>query len=71
MDYQGPEPADLQNVRALNTAFLEWLASDDRSRALPAEGPRLFAGLDRTKLERLARVPFMLLSLREYDEAGV
>ena len=68
MEYQGPEPADLENVRALNTAFLEWLASGDRSRALPAQATPHFAGLDRRKLERLARVPFMLLSLREYDE---
>jgi hypothetical protein len=69
MDYQGPETADLQNVHALNTAFLEWLAGEDKSRALPAEVPLLFAGLDQRKLARLARVPFMLLSLREYDEA--
>ena len=25
MEYQGPEPADLANVNALNLAFLEWL----------------------------------------------
>jgi hypothetical protein len=68
MDYQGPEPADLENVYALNTAFLEWLASDDRSQALPASTPQLFAGLDQRKLARLAQVPFLLLSLREYDE---
>ncbi len=68
MDYQGPEPADLENVHALNTAFLEWLAGDDRSRALPANTPQLLAGLDRRQLARLARVPFMLVSLREYDE---
>ena len=68
MDYQGPEPADLENVRALNTAFLEWLAGDDRNRALPAQSPALFASLEQRKLARLAQVPFMLFSLREYDE---
>lgn len=67
MDYQGLGPADLENVYALNTAFLDWLTDGDRAAALPAAAARLFAGLDRHQRERLARAPFLLLSLREYD----
>ena len=44
MDYQGPEPADLENVRTLNTAFLDWLTIDGRAiRALPPEATGLLA----------------------------
>ena len=67
MDYQGPESADLENVRALNSAFLDWLSGEDRARALPEGTARLFADLNHCQRERLARVPFMLMSLREYD----
>ena len=68
MDYQGPETADLANVSALNRAFLEWLAVDTRADQLPGDTGRLFALLDRQKVERLARAPFLLLSLGEENE---
>ena len=70
MDYQGPEPADLSNVSALNAAFLDWLAGERRADQLPGDAARLFAGLDRQQRERLARAPFLLLSIGEDDEDG-
>jgi len=72
MEYQGPEPADLANVNALNRAFLDWLRvtgpAESLQSALPPDIRVALAGLDRRQLERLARVPFLLLSLREYDD---
>jgi hypothetical protein len=73
MEYQGPEPADLANVGALNIAFLAWLrARASNGSAPPSLPPAIaaaLAGMSRLQLERLSRVPFMLMSLREYDEA--
>lgn len=69
MDFQPPEPADLANVHALNTAFIDALCA----KILPA---RLLAivphGLQATCSEtrapaRLRRCPFLLFSLAEDD----
>jgi hypothetical protein len=72
MEFQGPEPADLANVIALNGAFLDWLRVTGRTQplepGLPPDVEAALAGLDRRQLERLARVPFLLMSLREYDD---
>jgi len=72
MEYQGPEPADLANVRALNIAFLEWLhACGDSGAATHSQTPEMLAalaGMSRCQLERLSRTPFLLMSFREYDE---
>jgi hypothetical protein len=70
MEYQGPESADLANVRALNTAFLDWLRSRDdvASAPLTPEIAAAIRSMSRSQLERLARVPFLLMSFREYDD---
>ena len=65
MEYQGPEPADLANVSALNGAFLDWLVAQDPG--LPGDAGTLLRQLDLPKRARLARVPFLLLTLNEYD----
>lgn len=73
MEYQGPEPADLANVCALNIAYLDWLRA--RGSTTAAEVPMTpeisaaLAGMSRAQLERLSRVPFLLMSFREYDES--
>ena len=69
MEYQGPEPADLGNVQALNSAFLDWLIISGRDCGLPKNVLASLAALQRTQLDRLARVPFLLVSLREHDDA--
>lgn len=72
MRYRGPQPADFQNVEALNAAFLGVVAGGGRR----AEG--LLAGLSaplRSRLasltmlqrERLAKTPFLLFSFCEAD----
>jgi len=70
MDFTGPEPADLADVQSLNIAFLEYLrATPDGQllQALPASlRPAVIALTDR-QVQRLAAVPFLLLSLRETD----
>ncbi len=57
MEFQGLTKDDLNNVRALNRAWL----------ALPAPGARVVTDLRRR--ERLSRTPFLLFSLRENDES--
>lgn len=73
MEYQGPEPADLANVCALNIAFLEWLrVRGDSGVATHSRTPEILAvlaGMNRSQLERLARAPFLLMSFRESDES--
>lgn len=72
MEYQGPEPADLANVSALNSAFLDWLRARGSSEVAPLSvTPEIGAaltGMSRLQLERLARTPFLLMSFREHDE---
>lgn len=72
MEYQCPEPADLANVEALNHAFLSWLRErqqDPTPRSEPAKqlGARL-GRLDSEAAARVARAPFLLMSLDEHDE---
>ena len=69
MEYQGPASNDLANVFALNRAFLSWLKHCARDCGLPTETVETFRALDQCRLDRLARMPFLLLSVREYDEA--
>ncbi len=73
MHYHGPDQADLTNVFVLNTAFIAW----QRTRSLenvrdsgtsPEIRARL-AALSLEQRERLARTPFLLMSLSEDDEA--
>lgn len=71
MEFSGPEPADFANVRALNSAFLELLCQPRGGKSLrcqfsPAVEP-LVAGLTGLQIGRLAEAPFLLFSLREFD----
>jgi len=73
MDYSGPQASDFANVASLNYAFLLRLRSRSRDSALPVDLPdalrqRIVAIRD-PQLERLASSPFLLLSIREHDEA--
>jgi len=72
MDFFGPEPADLAEVRSLNIAFLEYLrAAPDGQllQQLPASlRPAVVALTDR-QVQRLAAVPFLLLTMRESDHS--
>lgn len=73
MHYQGPEAADLGNVVALNSAWLNWLGAtrslQPADRGLPAAVQEKLASLQHAQRERLARAPFLLMSFREHDEA--
>ena len=72
MHYQCPGPADLANVFVLNSAFIAWQRSMSREREREAAtGPGIparLAALNGAQRERLARAPFLLLSLAEDDE---
>ena len=73
MHYHGPDRADLANVFVLNSAFIAWqrtrpLESARDSGGLPGICERL-AALNLAQRERLARTPFLLMSLAEDDEA--
>jgi hypothetical protein len=72
MDFNGPEPTDLAEVRSLNIAFLEYLrASPDGQllQQLPASlRPAVVALTDR-QVQRLSAVPFLLLTMRESDHS--
>ena len=72
MDFNGPEPADLAEVRSLNIAFLEYLrAAPDGQllQQLPSSlRPAVVALTDR-QVQRLAAVPFLLLTMRESDHS--
>ncbi|MCP4300400.1 MAG: hypothetical protein GY783_07435 [Gammaproteobacteria bacterium] len=63
MDYQGPTPDDLANIRALNRCFLMAVAGSE------AEGLGEIAErrLTNSQLSRLAGAPFLLFSFREQD----
>ncbi len=64
MPFRGPEPADLDNVRALNRTFID-LVRSGRARC-GGQGERI-AALDRRRSARLAGCPFLLYSLSEHD----
>ena len=73
MHYHGPEKADLANVLTLNKAFIAWQRArspeNTTGRGLPAEVRARFAALSCEQRGRLARMPFLLMSLAEDDEA--
>ena len=73
MHYHGPERADLANVFMLNKAFIAWQRTMSPEHVtgptLPAEVRARFAALSSEQRERLARMPFLLMSLAEDDEA--
>ena len=73
MDFNGPEPADLAEVRSLNIAFLEYLrAAPDGQllQQLPTSlRPAVIALTDR-QVQRLAAVPFLVLTMRESDHSS-
>ena len=72
MAFDGPEPADYENVRSLNRAFLALLSGDRRPPAallplMPALAQRM-AALAAEQAARLATAPFLLFSFRERDD---
>jgi hypothetical protein len=73
MHFHGPDRADLANVFMLNSAFIAWLRAKPSEhapeRGLPPEIHARFAALSGEQRERLARVPFLLMSFAEDDEA--
>lgn len=72
MDFQGPTPADYENLRSLNVAFLEllqtrksgWRYLEGLSQELVGRLPRL----SRKEIRWLAATPFLLFSFRERDD---
>lgn len=73
MHFPGPDNADLVNVHALNRTFIAWQRVRPQEAAgqgeLPAGLPTRLAALSCEQRERLARTPFLLLSLAEDDAA--
>jgi hypothetical protein len=73
MPYHGPDRADLANVFVLNTAFIAWQRTwslgNARDSAMSPENCARLADLSLEQRERLARTPFLLMSLAEDDEA--
>ena len=70
MDFQGPTPADYENLRSLNAAFLQ-LVQGKGSRFLDGLAPdllRRLQRLNRTEIGWLAATPFLLFSFRERDD---
>ncbi len=70
MDFQGPTPADYDNLRSLNVAFLE-LVRNDGGRyldGLSTELSRRLKRLSRREIAWLAATPFLLFSFRERDD---
>lgn len=72
MDFNGPASTDLVDVRSINVAFLEYL-SGPQGRHMRQEIPTTLrpavAGLTDRQIQRLAGVPFLLLTLNESDDA--
>lgn len=71
MDYQGPTPANYENLHALNAAFLE-LAQHNGGRYLDGLSPELQRRLQRLRRREigwLAATPFLLFSFRERDDS--
>jgi hypothetical protein len=70
MDFQGPTPADYDNLRSLNVAFLELVQKDGRRylEGLSKELGRRLQRLSRREIGWLATTPFLLFSFRERDD---
>lgn len=72
MDFKGPEPADLVDVHSINVAFLEYLSGSQGQQMrqeMPSTLQPLVAALTDRQIQRLAGVPFLLLTLNESDDA--
>lgn len=73
MEYPGPQPADYDNVRALNRAFLNLLTDRHAAARLFAELPSALmercVELTSRRRQRVAETPFLLFSFRERDAA--
>jgi hypothetical protein len=72
MHHEGPKATDLENVRALNEAFLTMLRRSPHARkhllGLRNDVARKLLELNPRRAARLAEVPFLLFSFRERDE---
>jgi len=71
MEFSGPQQSDLQDVHAINLAFLTYLGSTDGERLrsfLPPGLQPAAQALSAVQIQRLAAIPFLLLSLNESDE---
>ena len=72
MHYEGLQSTDIDNVRALNDAFLTLIrrspAARERLFGLREDLARVLVTLPAHKAARLAEVPFLLFSLREDDD---
>lgn len=72
MAFEGPANIDFQNVRALNRAYLSLLTTNLQARqCLKRLAPPLskrLTSLNRPEADRLAAIPFLLLSFRERDD---
>jgi hypothetical protein len=73
MDFSGPEPADFANVTALNRAFLmrlrDPLAGERLRLCMPSRSRSAIRRLSNLQVERLSALPYLLLSVRERDQA--
>ena len=73
MEFSSPEPADFVNIQSLNQAFLNYLRKPGSGKRLRQQLPpsleQQLAGLTDLQIRRLAKTPFLLLSLRERDDA--
>ncbi len=73
MNYCCPDQADLANVVVLNSAFIAWQRTrppeKSRERGLAPEIRTRLDKLGFEERERLARTPFLLMSLAENDNA--
>jgi len=72
MHYDSPQVTDMENVRALNEAFLALLRGSSNARerlsGLRDDLARRLISLSPRQAERLAEAPFLLFSFRERDE---
>ena len=71
MHFSTLERSDLDDVQAINQAFLTYLGGADGKQlcaALPPELQAAVHALGQRQLQRLAAVPFLLLSFNEADE---
>jgi hypothetical protein len=73
MVYHGPDQTDLANVFVLNRVFIDWQRTRSREespqRSLAPEICTRLRALNCEQRERLARTPFLLMSLAEDDDA--
>lgn len=72
MQYDSPQMTDMDNVQALNEAFLTLLRRSSTARqclsGLREDLARRLISLSPRQAKRLAEVPFLLFSFRERDE---